>query len=473
MKHSGWLFELAPATLDCGSESYVGLVRNDDGSASLRLPYGYALRPGESKAQCLGHLARVLGRFAREYPREGRSERDGYLRAAQGQAIHSSLEQDLDYSKLASHIELIRRMGDPSLLAQVRAPGLAAGFDARQISRNLERAVYLPDHTPYFELMLLEPARLRRTSDDLVGLACWIALDALHQLFPALAGREIAPSLLEEWETLAARFADGQHLHPQASLFNASHHGTLAQLQDAFEGAARTAPPVQAEARELAATLEQVLYCSSGAGGGDIFGLKGFYRVWEAACLNYALAHFGAERILCCDHELLHGASFAQRQRWTRARQTLFARNGIARRPDLVVDGEDGRLLLIDFKYSAAYAQERFFQARPRPPDTRQQPKTWLDWRRFCEQGKLHQDIASLEAYRWLLLQHHLKSWDERRIDVEIWVPARESGLRACAWQARDESGNLAGTGFHQLSVRAQATADILQHYGSGFSLLG
>ncbi|WP_256079494.1 hypothetical protein [Massilia sp. YIM B04103] len=471
VKHSGWQFELEAATLDCTGESYVGLVRNTDGSACLRLPYGYRPRPGDSKEHCLGHLSRVLARFAREYPKESTSKRDGYLRAAQGQAIQPSREQDLDYSKLASQIALIRRMSDPSLLALVRAPGLAPGFDARHISRNLERATYLPDHTPYFDTMLAQPARLRRTSTDLVGLACWIALDALHHLFPAAADREIAPSLLEEWETLAARFADSQHLPRHASLFGAGHETTLAQLQDAFDASTGSAPPVHAEARELADTLEQVLHCSASASGGDIFGLKGFHRAWEAACLNHALVHFGAERILCCDHALLHQATPAQRQRWTRARHELFAWNGTARRPDLVVEGEEGRLLLIDFKYSAAYAQESFFQSRPRPPDTRQQPKTWQDWRRFCEQAKLHQDIASLEAYRWLLMQHHLKSHEEGRINVEIWVPGEENGLRSCAWQAWGETGRLPGTAFHQLSVRTQSTADILRHYTAGFSL--
>ncbi|UTY59053.1 hypothetical protein [Massilia sp. erpn] len=470
LKHSGWQFALEAATLDCTSESYVGLVRNTDGSASLRLPYGYRLRPDESKEHGLGHLSRVLARFAREYPKENTSKRDGYLKAAQGQATQASREQDLDYSKLASHIALIRRMSDPSLLAQVRAPGLAPGFDARYISRNLERATYLPDHTPYFDTMLAQPVRLQRTSTDLVGLACWIALDALHHLFPA-AGQEIAPSLLEEWETLAARFADSQHLPKDASLFGAGHHTTLAQLQDAFDAATCSAPPIHAEARELAHTLEQLLHCSASANGGDIFGLKGFYRVWEAACLNYALAHFGAERILCCDHELLHQATPAQRQRWTRVRHELFAWNGTARRPDLVVEGEEGRLLLIDFKYSAAYAQDAFFHTRPAAPSTRQQPKTWQDWRRFCEQAKLQQDIASLEAYRWLLMQHHLKSHEESRIDVEIWVPGEENGLRSCAWQAWGETGRLPGTAFHQLAVRTQATADILQHYTAGFSL--
>ncbi|NVD99402.1 hypothetical protein [Massilia sp. BJB1822] len=471
MKPKGWHFELQHTELASGGESYVGLVRDAEGKARLRLPYGYRLDQGESKEACLGQLSRVLARFARSYPRERRSEREGYLSDAEGRREQTDGPPELGYAKLASLVELIRRLGDPQLLALVRIPGLAAGFDERHISRNLERAVYLPDHTPYFETMWARPPQMRQTRNDLVGLACWIALDALRHLFPGAMDEEIAPNLLEEWETLAARFADSQHLSQDASLFGNGHEATLPHIQDALAAITRTEPPVHAQARELAELLGSILHYSANAGGGEIFGLKGFYRVWEAACLEYALEEFGAARILSCDHELLDSVSAPQRQLWTDARRQICAWNGMARRPDLIVRLDDGRLLLIDFKYSSAYAEESFFKRRPQKPGTQHQPANRLAWLKFCEELKLHQDIANLESYRWLLMQRHLRNADESLVETQIWIPAQQDSQRHCAWQTWDKSLHLPDTGYRQLSVRGVPAATILRHYARKFTL--
>lgn len=472
MSKPGWQVDIEPpATAD--DEAFVGLLLRN-GKLALRLPLGYHVAPDDSGQSCLGDFSRILARFASDYPDERRSpyRRDGYLRQPEGQGYRAGVGQQPGYSKVGNCLQLIRRLRDPSMMALTRMPGLA-GFDPRYIGRNLERASYLADGTPVFDTMWSHAPQLRSMGSDMVGLAAWAALDTIAHLFPKLGRRPADNALVAEWRVLAERFAEDYQLDSEASLYAHTSSDTLSTLQLALETMTRRAPPLHADARGLHQILEHLLNFSLVENSGEIWGLQGFHRVWEAACLEHALSSYGAEAIFTCDAELLKQADARDRKRWQENCHRVFARNGIARRPDLVVRQADGRFLLVDFKYSTAYDDEAVLKRRPRAPQLPRASDKPQDLAAFRQQYKLHQDVANLEAYRWLLMQHELALSDEAQVDIELWVPSEQGARHSCQWLAVSGGETLAGSAFHRISVVYQPTRDIIGPYGDKFRVFG
>lgn len=477
MSKNGWHVEIEQEVAATDYEAFVGL-RLRAGKPVLRLPLGYAVAATESGQRCLGDFSRILARFASEYPEERRSQHqgDGYLRAPAGQSYRPGTPQPMGYSKIGNCLQLIRRLRDPSMMALTRVPGLAA-FDPRYISRNLERATYLPDGTPHFNTMWSYAPQLRRMSSDMVGLAAWTALDTIEHIFPNFRYPELDNALAKEWRLLAERFADDYDLDSDASLYTGTSSSTLSALQTALQTITRQSPPLHADARDLYNILDRLLNFSLAENGGEIWGLEGFHRVWEAACLEHAQSKYGAAAIFTCDDELLKNAAPQDRKRWKQNQCRVFARNGIARRPDLVIRRADSRFLIVDFKYSPAYADEAILKRRPLAPEMPRASDTAgaSDNRNvrkvFADQYKLHQDIANLEAYRWLLMQHELKSSDESLIDMELWVPSATAAIRSCRWQVQNGSGAVPGSEFNRIAVVYQSTRDIIGPYGDKFRI--
>jgi hypothetical protein len=466
---------------DGEDDDFVGLLATPDGAGALRLPHGYPMPPGatedESRLRTLGELTPLLARFADLHPFEvsaaplSCAPRDGLLRERAGLRRRLA-DGAAGHSTIGGYIELMRRLRHPQLLGMQRAPGLAP-FDPRHLGRSLERATYLPDGSAYFEQQWGQLRQTRRHSGSLIGLACWLARDALLHVFNGAWTGEVPAALLAEWDELAQRCDAGRPLPRHASLFNDERGDTLQQLRSAFDAGARQAPPMDAEGRELHALLDRLLNFSVADAGGDIWGMRGFHRVWEAACLEQAIEQYGIQLVFCCDDELLSGVSQKLRGQWRAARHRVFARNGTARRPDLVLRLDDGRFRIIDFKYTDCYGDDAaFFKRRPPAIDLARAPR--LPGGRIVIDGaayKAQQDVANLETYRWLLMQHELHSCDESAVDLELWVPAAQDGEKACAWQANEGGINPHGSGFDRLKVRHLSSAGVLQRYASAFKL--
>lgn len=420
-----WNFLLESSDPDWGCEAYVGL-RVKGEKVTLRVPHGYPTGHVSTslKSNILGELMCVAARFSGAFPQVETSEHDGFLRGVSGGSLIRGMDgADTGYSVLILYVALIRQLLDPRLLVLTKAPGLTAQFDHRHISRNLHRATFLPDGTPVFDQLWMPRTQMRRTTNDMVGLACWLALDGLAHLFPDSAEREIGTALQSEWDELARRFADDHGLKEGASLFSNERSATLRELQSALEICLRREPPVSAGARDLSHLLDELLSHAFRPEEGDILGLKGFHHVWEAACLERAIEEYGLESIYTCDYQNLTGIDSSTRERWCRNRCKIFDRSGIARCPDLVVKESDGTYRIIDFKYYAESASIKFVDKRP-PIPSLDLCKT--NPRAFCQAIKASQDIASIEAYRWLLMQHELRTADESKVRLELWMPCEE-----------------------------------------------
>lgn len=474
MKPALWDCEVQSPEMHDPFESYVGVVRDKaSGRDVLHLPIGYASLPVSDVDLCLGTLSRTIAHFSTSYAKETASgeQRDGFLSRDSGQRLAPGKQAGPAFSRIQSCIELMRRLGDPTLLASVRVSGLASALSEHQISRSLEYATFLDDGTPIFEHMWGQPLRLRRTATNAVGLAAWLALDALAHLFPDIARNALSASLRIEWETLADDFARDFGLEKGDSLFGKAAARTLPTLQRAFETIARTNPAVLADARQLHELIDQYLYFDL-MEGGDIRGLEGFHRLWEAACLDHARRKFGDQAIFTCDDTLAGEVDNATKQRWRANSRRVFAHNGIARRPDLVLAlGE--RYRIVDFKYSRAFHRNAvFFERRPRAPDIEELRCDDVDKSAFAQRLKASQDVANMEAYRWLMMQHQLKRAHEQEIDMEFWVPDLLAGTQEVAWFVEIHGRAVPDSSFDLLTVRYLQSREILSAYAGHFQLL-
>lgn len=463
-------FELESPAPDGDWEAYVGL-REKGKKITLRVPHGYPEDVDASeKAGILGELMRVVARFSMAHPNEKRSEfkgqstRDGFMFGNGGQSLRFSDEgADVSYSNLSRFLELIRHLRDPRLLALVKAPGLTPQFDHRHIARNIERATFLPDGTPVFDQLWAPRAQMRRTSSDVVGLACWMALDGLRCLFPDpadSAGDGIGTALRAEWEELSSRFAADQGLEGGASLFSGHRAGTLSILQSALEICMRRAPPVSSDARELHCLLDELLHQALSEQSGDIWGLRGFHHVWESACLEYAIEQSELGEVFTCDGRYLMEIDSGTRAKWEKNRKDVFDQNGIKRCPDLVVRKQDGSYLIVDFKYYAASESQAFLDKRPHQPDLDLIKKAPND---FCKLEKKYRDVANMEIYRWLLMEHGPRSISASGVQLEFWVPGNgkaEAPLPTkCPWMPK-------------LSLVNKPVRQVLGAYAKKFRLL-
>lgn len=488
-------------------EAYVGL-REKDGVVTLRVPHGYPTddKPPvldvHEKQQILFELTRAVMRFSEAFSDadrssyDERSTRDGLLKKDGGQSFNFDRKgAALGYTHFTRYKQLIRMLRDPHLLALTKAPGLTAQFDHRHIARNLERAMFLPDGTPVFDISWAMRTQMRHTGNDMVGLACWMALDALEHLFPDSADRGIGSALQAEWDELKHRFADEHELEANASLFSENRSDTLHALQAALEICVRREPPVSADARELHHLLDELLHYAPSGQDGSICSLKGFHHLWESACLEHAIAQHGIDEIFTCDDTFLPDIDQAIRKRWENNRHLVFAKNGIARCPDLVVDQGDGKYLIVDFKYYAvSESYKKFVREGKRPsvsepPLTPKSPKLltddeWSEFSRkyseFSHTYKAAKDIGSIEAYRWLLIQYAPTKTNEAKVKLELWVPGEsrspeeENKKEQLCWQARDREGKSLGdsTKLNNLILIYKPVREILGAYAEKFHLM-
>jgi hypothetical protein len=404
---------------------------------------------------------RAVARFSQSYPNVNRSEheihstRDGFLEDFGGQSFrHHQHDAKPGFSHLSRYIQLIRLLREPRLMAITKALGLTSHFDHRHISRNLERATYLPDGTPVFEHSWSPRTQMRHAGNNLVGLACWMALDGLVHLFPESADREIGTALQIEWDEIAFRFANESELSTDASLFTGKREETQGLLKAELEKNMRLFPPVTPNACELHLLLNELLYSNLTGLNGEIFGLKGFHHVWESACLEYAVQKYGIGNVLTCDDSYWQGSFQAK---WVENRNRVFAKNGLKRRPDLVVKMADGTYLIVDFKYYAADDTRSNLASWPPRSPSLQLLKT--ESGKFASEWKSYQDIANVEAYRWRLMQYELNSSDSHKVKIELWVPDTDERQCQCPW-------------MDGLSIVGKSARDVIGAYARRFRLM-
>ncbi|APA71023.1 hypothetical protein [Janthinobacterium sp. 1_2014MBL_MicDiv] len=401
---------LLPSTLAVvESEKMIGLQRLD-GVLHLHVPKGMA---GMAPAAALALLYKALVVFrGTQRALERLDALDGVEAVPQAGADVGAdsftFRDALALDTLFEHTDPMRLLG----LSETRA---STHRDTHlHIERNWHQALFDEDGAPYLERAVGRRRELRYQTGDIVGLYCFIAEDFyvrfLHEDLETVWG-----SFAGEGVALAADFRH-RYLTPEASLYagEAARCEELAELlRHILQMVDRNTPFRYGAYREIHEALYGYLHAGidGAAKDGLVWGVKDFWAVWESACLVHALDRQTSD-ILTCDMEHLPVLLVVpeQRQAWLQQRALLFSRNGIHRRPDLVLADVDG-VKVVDFKYYAYMRQRR----RTADGD---------------DIDKIEKDYLSMEAYGLLLQNHFLLNADPRAttVSLEFWLPGSEAG---------------------------------------------
>jgi hypothetical protein len=393
------------------SAKTIGLQRMD-GVLRLSVPKGMA---GMAPAAALSLLYKALVIFRGTQRALERLDALDGVDALPQACAHAGADSFTFRDALA--LDTLFERTDPMRLLGLSETRASTHRDTHlQIERNWHNAMFDEDGAPYLERAAGRRKELRYQTGDIVGLYCFIAEDFytrfLHEDLEIVWG-----SFAGEGVALAADFRH-RYLTPEASLYvgeSAPCEELAELLRHILQIVDRNTPFRYGVYREIHDALYGYLHAGIGdaAKDGLVWGVKDFWAVWESVCLVHALGR-QTSNVVTCDMEHLPVLLLApeRRQAWLQQRALLFARNGIRRRPDLVLADVDG-IKVVDFKYYAYMRDQR----RTADAD---------------DIDKIEKDYLSMEAYGLLLQNHFLFNADPRAtaISLEFWLPGSKTGCQ-------------------------------------------
>ncbi len=421
----------------------VGLFLRHDGGYDLHVPHG--LEPLSAQA-ALALLFKTFVVFRRSLPNKKRLDaRDGVEQHSEGR---SSQGHGASFCDALALDELFDRI-DPRAVLSLCDRQVRFGQDVpRRFERHLHHALFDNQGVAHFDRVPNRRRTVLHGQTDIVGLYCVLALD-FYRNFLVIDPSCGWGAFAGEGEALANDFRH-RYLTSQDSLYHAdaaANERSREQFRHLLVLIDRASPVRNAEYRNIHDALYRYLHAGLApqSGGGQVWGVRDFWAVWESICLHLAMAQDDdAEHLssvwTCDDEHLPHGLSSRRLEAvWAQRRTRLFARNEIARRPDLVRRVND-RWTVADFKY---YAK----------PHARR-PK----WQEDGVLAKDERDFLNLELYGLMLRSHLLSIPDFAGHDVnlEMWLPGLVDAV---------EPMNGAPTWDPPLSIRRVAMRAALESY--------
>lgn len=393
----------------------VGLFVQLDGSYQLKVPIGMVGMPAcEALAVLYKSFAmfrRTRRSFERLTPMDGLEEHaePGLQSGEGGTSFCDAMGLD----------ELFDRADPLHLLSLCERRAQQPWHVSRHLERHLHMAIFDNRGAPYLERA---PGSRREASygtADIVGLYCFVAEDFYSQ-FLGIDPTCIWGNFSADAQTLATNFRH-RYLAGSDSLFGAEAQQcmrTRQHLQCLLRDINRSTSLRNSDYRLLHDVLERYLY-----GGrpreplqGQVWGVKNFWAVWESVCLYHAANaqdEVDMKGFMTCDFDHLPEtlSTPVLRKQWLTTRTAMFHRNGIERRPDLVLHTPT-HVKVIDFKYYR------------HAPTQRHAGKT-----QDAALIKLEQDFQNMEVYGLLTHNHLLRSaaHSPKEIALEFWLPGLEA----------------------------------------------
>lgn len=396
--------------VEVADDGAVGLFAQQDGSCVLKVPFGMGdVEPSRALALLYKSFA-VFRRTRRSIERldalDGveRQMQDGLDLSDNGVSFYDAMGLD----------ELFDRADPLHLLSLCERRALQSRDVYRHLERHLHLAVFGDDGVPHLERVKGPRREVRYGTADIVGLYCFVAEDFYRHFLsvdPMCAWGHFTQDAL----VLADSFRH-RYLTSRDTLYSPDKQEslrTLQQLRQLLREINRNTSLRGTEYRLLYEALDRYLH--SGQGGqrreGQIWGVRNFWAVWESICLYHAVsnpASGGMESFLTCDFEHFPPrlSTPELERRWQVHRAKVFSRNGIRRRPDLVLATET-QVKVVDFKYYRTLPDQR-------PSSQKNAPL-----------HKLERDFQNIEIYGLQINNHLLsapeqKNWD---ITLEFWLP--------------------------------------------------
>lgn len=397
------------------NDGAVGLFTHSDGNCHLKVPFGMVdMDPAEALAVLYKTFA-VFRRTARSFERLGQQD---------GLEEHSEpgLEAQDGGTSFCDALgldELFDRADPLHLLSLCERRAQQPWNVSRFLERHLHLAIFDKNAAPYLERV---PGSRRETcygATEIVGFYCFVAED-FYLAFLGADPTRVWGHFSADAQALAANFRH-RYMAENDSLFSSDPQQCLRtrqHLQGLLSQINRSTSLRSADYRLLHDVLERYLY-----GGhahqqrqGQIWGVKNFWAVWESVCLHHAATDqdgLGIKQFLTCDFDHLPAplSTPERRAKWMTQREAMYHRNGIRRRPDLVLHTE-AQVKVVDFKYYRDAPNQRY--ADVNEDDAVEIPL-----------NKLDQDFNNMEIYGLLTHNHLLRTTGHspNPITLEFWLP--------------------------------------------------
>lgn len=397
------------------NDGAVGLFSLGDGSYHLKVPFGMVDMGATEALAVLYKTFAIFRRTARSFERLGQLD---------GLEEHSDpgLEAQNGGTSFCDALgldELFDRADPLHLLSLCERRAQQPWNASRFLERHLHLAIFDKNAAPYLERV---PGSRRETcygATEIVGFYCFVAED----FYLAFLGADPTSAwghFSADAQALAASFRH-RYMAENDSLFSSDPQQCLRtrqHLQGLLSQINRNTSLRNADYRLLHEVLERYLYGGHAHQGrqGQIWGVKNFWAVWESVCLHHAASAEngrGIQQFLTCDFDHLPAPLSTPdlRKKWEAQREAIYHRNGIQRRPDLVLHTRT-QVKVVDFKYYRDAPNHRYTEVR--------------------EEGigkkpvrKADQDFNNMEIYG-LLTQNYLLRTAEpipNLITLEFWLP--------------------------------------------------
>ncbi len=426
----------------------------ENGRTELRVPHGVATGTAPRDAFRLLYLAFAAFKNVQSSPRSAHQQ-DGVEADTLGRGLVSGPASFVD----AYSIDSLFNRSNPLRLLSLR-PQMAQRQDGnlQHADRHLHHALFNDDDAPFFPKLPTRRSVCERGTADIVGLYFFLAEDFYRNLL------QIDPGIM--WGRFATdgvqRATDFRHRHLRQgdSLYEGD---ALAQellqrrLQQLLRTCYRQATLRSSEFLALYAALERYLHpaLAGTVQQGQIWGIRDFWPVWESMCLHEALQQASETHgtsIVTCDiaHLPPHPMTIEHRETWDQQQQSMFAHNGIRRRPDLLLQ-RGSEIAVVDFKYY------------PTAPAWHQRSARGEDEKAKQLKEKERKDLDNIELYG-LLLHRHLAATEPvlPSITLEFWLPGDEAeriDIRSSpAWNP-------------PLAVMTLPSLDVIRRYGERYAL--
>lgn len=428
--------------------SAVGLFV-EDGRTELRVPHGMPTCTAPRDAFRLLYMA--FAAFSHVQSNVAHTQRqDGVEADTVGRGLAKAPASFVD----AYGIDSLFNRSNPLRLLSLR-PQMARRQDGdlKHADRHLHHALFNVDDAPFFPKLPTRRSVCERGTADIVGLYFFLAEDFYRNLL------RIDPGVIWGRFTMDAlqRATDFRHRHlrPGDSLHEGDEWAQellQRRLQQLLRTCYRQATLRSTEFLALYAALERYLHpaLAGSVQQGQVWGMRDFWPVWESMCLHEALQQASDTQdtsIVTCDgtHLPHHPMAVEHRDTWNQLQHSMFAHNGICRRPDLLLQ-RGPEYAVVDFKYYLIAPDWQW--RRNREEDDKTQPA----------KEKAQKDLDNIELYG-LLLHRHLAATERvlPTINLEFWLPGEEaerSDIRSSpAWNP-------------PLSVVTLPLLDVIRRYG-------
>ncbi|MGH8096434.1 hypothetical protein [Stenotrophomonas indicatrix] len=425
----------------------------ENGRTELRIPHGMATDIAPRDAFRLLYLTFAAFKNVQS-SRSSTHHQDGVEADTLGRALASGPASFVD----AYSIDSLFNRSNPLRLLSLR-PQMAERQDGnlQHADRHLHHALFNDEDAPFFPKLPTRRSVCERGTADIVGLYFFLADDFyrnLLQIDPGMMWGRFAPDGMQRATDFRHR-----HLRQGDSLYEGD---PLAQellqrrLQQLLRTCYRQATLRSSEFLTLYAALERYLHpaLAGSVQQGQIWGMRDFWPVWESMCLHEAMqqaSETGGTSIVSCDSTHLppHTMAIEHRETWNQQQQSVFANNGIRRRPDLLLQ-RDSQLVVVDFKYY------------PTAPTWHQRSPLAEEHKAKQLKEKERKDLDNIELYG-LLLHRHLAVRDPvlPSISLEFWLPggkAERIDIRSLpAWNP-------------PLAVTTLPSLDVIRRYGERYA---